>query len=66
MLWLDSNDINADGIVDSPSKDDLMSTWKDKSTENAYSFNAPSGKEPKYVLADSTGPEGWYFLLLVM
>ena len=60
MLWLDSNDINADGIVDSPSKDDLMSTWKDKST-NAYSFNAPSGKEPKYVLADSTGPEGWYF-----
>lgn len=60
MLWLDSNDINADGIVDSPLKDDLLITWKDKST-NAFSFNAPSGKEPKYVLADSTGPEGWYF-----
>ena len=60
MLWLDSKDIDADGTVDSPSEDDLMSEWKDKSS-NSFSFTAPVGKEPKYVLADVSGPEGWYF-----
>jgi hypothetical protein len=60
MLWLDSEDIDADGTIDSPSEDDLMSEWKDKSS-NSFSFVAPTGKEPKYVLSGSNGLEGWYF-----
>ena len=43
MLWLDGKDIDADGTADSPSVDDLMAEWKDKSS-NGFSFVGPSGK----------------------
>ena len=59
MLWLDSNDINADGIVDSPSKDDLMSNGK--INQQTHTLLMPLGKRTKICYTDSTGPEGWFF-----
>ena len=60
MLWLDAKDIDADGIEDSPSVDDLMTEWKDKSS-SALSFLASAGKEPIYIAANSKSEAGWYF-----
>ena len=60
MLWLDAKDIDADGAEDSPSVDDLMTEWKDKSS-SALSFVSASGKEPKYIAANSKSKAGWYF-----
>ena len=54
LLWLDGKDINADGTEDSPSVDDEMSQWNDKSSRQAI-FNGPVGKRPKFT------SNGWFF-----